>query len=113
MSGFIPNRNFIQEMVADPEYRERMLARAEEIRDSAETLMPRGEDERLGHLADKFVAGEDGYGAWVGNSDETPTASPEITVFHLAEFGSVHNPAYAPLRRAAIQAGLDLGPFKP
>lgn len=111
--AFVPNRNFIREIVKDPEYRDNMRAKAEEIRDDAAALMPRGEDERLGHLADKFEAGEDEYGAWVGNSETTPTKNPDITVYHLAEFGSVKNPPYAPLRKAAIRAGLDLGPFAP
>lgn len=113
MSLFVPNKNFVSELVQSDEYRQNMLAKAEAIRDDAAALMPRGEDERLGHLADKFVAGEDEYGAWVGNSEDTPTKNPEVTVYHLAEFGSEHNPAYAPLRRAAIQAGLDLGPHTP
>ena len=113
MALFKPNRKFISELVQDPEYRRNMLDRAEAIRDTAGSLMPRGADERLGHFADTFVAGEDDFGAWVGNSDATPTKNPEITVYHLAEFGSVNNPPYAPLRRAAVQHGLDLGPHKP
>lgn len=110
---FKPNPDFVSEMTADEEYRAGTRAKAEEIRDKASTLMPRGEDERFGHLADKFVAGEDEYGAWVGNSETELTKNPDITIFHLAEFGSKTNPAYAPLRRAAIEAGLDLGPHEP
>lgn len=112
-SLFVPNEDFVSELVADPEYRAGMRAKAEEIRDAAASKMPRGEDARFGHLADKFVAGEDEQGAWVGNSETEQTRNPDITIFHLAEFGSAKNPAYAPLRRAAIEAGLDLGPHKP
>lgn len=113
MIPFIPNQNFVEELVATPDYRKGMIDKAEEIRDAAAEIMPRGEDERFGHLADKFVAGEDEYGAWVGNSETEATANPEVTIFHLAEFGSAKNPAYAPLRRAALAAGLDLGPHQP
>lgn len=56
------------------------------------------------------------HDAWksIGSTGPTMTvAGPEVTVYstdpfwHLIEFGSVNNPAYAPMRRAVARHGLN------
>lgn len=63
---------------------------AEKVGEQAARLTPRGE---TGKAAERFVVDEN----LVGNEDP---------FFHLIEWGSVNNPVYAPLRRAARALGL-------
>lgn len=99
--AFIPNPAFQAQMEASDETRDGLQAFAEDqvaplARANAEAAgepwMP-----RAGHELIEVEVTEDGV--YVVNSDWAA---------HLAEFGSVNNPVIAPLRRAAMAAGLDV-----
>ena len=79
---------------------EALAAVAGQVKTEAEHMMPRGSDERRGHMADKFYIGTEGQQVFVSNADRW--------FYHLAEFGSANNPPYAPLRRGARAAGCRL-----
>jgi hypothetical protein len=100
MAHFRLNPSFARLMVAEAEMKAGLRAIGEDVKGHAENFMPRGPDPRHGHMADKFRVVEEDGEIRVGNTDEA--------FFHLAEFGSLKNPPYAPLRRAAQAAGLEL-----
>ena len=88
---FRKSPTFERDLERQREYRAGMNEAAEAVKAAAERNTPRG----TGRTADSYVV----EGNVVGNTDP---------FFHLTEFGSVNNPAYAPLRRGVRQAGLRL-----
>lgn len=100
MTAFRPNPNATRELADSARARATLMEFGKEIRDHAEQLMPRGENERRGHTADSFVV--------VEQDGEIRVGSTNPSFFHLIEFGSAHNPVYAPLRRAVRAAGMEL-----
>lgn len=94
---FIPDKTFIAQLQASPEYRAAALDWGKALQDAAEAVTPRGSDPRRGHVADKYVTEEIPNGVSVGNTDP---------FFHLVEWGSAKNPPYAPLRRGVQAVGL-------
>jgi hypothetical protein len=96
---FLPNPKFLEELMGEGDFHDGLVETAEAVADNAKTAMPRGMDERRGHIADAFEVVEDGDQVFVVNLD---------SFFHLAEWGSINNPVYAPLRRGVQAAGLRL-----
>lgn len=94
---FVPNRNFEKEMAADASVRKSLMEAVEPAREQAEQfaaearIMPRG--------SQAIVVGEDDEGVYLANTDYGG---------HMAEWGSVNSPPYAPLRRGVEAAGLEL-----
>lgn len=97
MSRFAANRHLETELARDPKIRAFVHARAEAVKAAGEAIARTFSDS--GHYADSFVIEDTPDGTAVGNTD---------VAGHLIEFGSVNNPAHAPLRRGARAAGLDL-----
>lgn len=97
MSVFIPDPTFIRDFPTNPDTVAKLTERAGSVAERAAVLMPRGQSEARGHIADKFKVEVVDDEVRVGNTDP---------FFHLAEFGSVNNEAYAPLRRSAASLGL-------
>jgi hypothetical protein len=94
---FIPNPAFVEELQAQPLYNAALERGANEAKKEAEAIAPQGES---GYYASHFVVYKEENGSWVlGNTDFAA---------HWVEWGSVNNPAYAPLRRAVQAAGLHL-----
>jgi secreted PhoX family phosphatase len=99
--AFIPSTDFAAEANSDDEIRENLRGVAQEVADdatrNAEAVgapwMP-----RPGHELVEVTEDEDGD-VFVVNTDYGA---------HLQEFGSVNNPVHAPLRRAAIDRGLEV-----
>lgn len=93
---FIPNPNFLNELLEQPDYTAALKKAAEPAASAAESFahhaMPRKGRKRV------EVAEVDGK-VYISNSNYGA---------HLEEFGSVNNPPYAPLRRGATAAGLTL-----
>lgn len=97
---FEVNPNLAADFAADPEIERMLLATAWTIAQRAAMLMPVGPDPHLGHIRDFFRG---------GRADGHIVAFNTHPFFHLAEFGSRNNPAYAPLRRAVISLGMLFG----
>lgn len=97
---FVEDPTFADEMARDPEVRALVRATAEDVADGARSIAPRGRGWRgRRHYADSIeVDDRPGGGARVLTTDYFG---------HLVEYGSVNNPAYAPLRRAVDAEGLD------
>ena len=93
---FRPNPALIAELKAEGVVDLYIRERAESAKTEAESIAPRGE---TGWYADHFVLEEDGDVQRLGNTDFAA---------HWVEWGSIHNPPYAVLRRAAQAAGLHL-----
>jgi len=94
---FIPNPHFTEELKVQPLYKAALEAAANAAKENAEQVAPRGE---TGYYESAFVVFQDDDGNWVlGNTDFAA---------HWVEWGSVNNPAYAPLRRGVQAAGLHL-----
>lgn len=93
------NRGLAAEIRKGQPYSVCMREHGENVKRAASRSMPRGADPRRGHIRDKFVVVTDDKVVRVGNTDP---------FFHLIEFGSINNPAYAPLRRGVLTAGLRL-----
>lgn len=101
-TGFLPNPNFAKEMESSDEVREGLAEFAEnEVAPLAEAnaraagapWMP-----RAGH--DLIEVEDDGEAVWVAIAGDYGG--------HLYEYGSANSPVQAPLRRAAMAAGLDV-----
>lgn len=91
---FIPNPDFEEELRAQPEITE-ALAKAATVakgRTQPVRMMPRSG-------ADPIVVTVDGDAVSLGNTDYGA---------HLAEWGSIHNPPFAPLRRGVRASGIRL-----
>ena len=89
------DRRLEAELSRSPALRTFLLEEAERVKKLAEAEAP----DHTGFYKSRFAVDADADGVTIGNTD--PFA-------HLVEWGSIHNPAYAPLRRAARAAGLDL-----
>jgi hypothetical protein len=94
---FRPNPKFPAAMRASPEFVAAQMAAGEAIKEKAQTIAPRGHSHR--HYADRFDVMQHHGSVIVTNHD--PFA-------HLVEWGSVNNPPYGVLRRAAHAAGFPL-----
>ena len=94
--SFRPRRQFIGELKRGAEFQAKLDEAAREIKDKAERETPVGATEDTIH---GYVITKTPTTRRVGNTD---------FFFHLTEFGSVNNPAYAPLRRGVRAAGLRL-----
>lgn len=101
MGLFVANPKLDEELLADPEVRQGLAESAEPARQMAEIFaeqarapwMPRS------GASSTVVVEEQDDGVWLINTDHAG---------HLMEWGSVNNPAHAPLRRGAQAAGLRL-----
>lgn len=91
---FKPAKDIQGVFQGDGEYRENVLKRAEQL--AASVTEPR----ETGDFVDSVEAAE------VDGEIHLRSTDP---FWHLIEFGSANNPAYAPLRRAVQAAGLRLG----
>lgn len=91
------------ELGADPRFRRSLLARGIDVRKAIAGNLPsgRGGGRRVAAFARKAYADLAGSGA-----DVEVHVGTRWRLGHIIEFGSVNNPAYAPLRRAARQTGL-------
>ena len=90
---FIPNKNLGKELEAQPQYNSGLAKAAEPAKAAAEKFAPR--IMRRNPQAMQIVV--EGRKVYLGNTDYGA---------HLAEYGSVNNPPYAPLRRGVRAAGL-------
>jgi hypothetical protein len=96
MPRFRKNPNFEREFRADAMFGAALAAAAgavaSESRGVAHRIMPRGRGEQITvvHEGTEVFVTNQAYGA------------------HLDEFGSINNPAYAPLRRGVNAAGFHL-----
>lgn len=93
---FRPNSRARAQLERDPAYRQLRRHAARAAAGAARAIAPVG---RTGDYQDSIDDRE--YGDEVVVESTDPFA-------HLVEFGSVNNPAYAPLRRGVRAAGLDL-----
>lgn len=89
------NRKLASQITSEAEYRRVMYDHAKDVATAARRNTPRKTGTAQRSIA---ITYEDGVYR-VGGFDP---------FFHLIEFGSIHNPAYAPLRRGVIGAGLKL-----
>jgi len=96
MTNFRPNRQARAQLARQPEHKKMLREQAERVKDSAERETPIGE---TGDTIDRYAIVEFPTRMRVLNHDP---------FFHLTEFGSVNNAAYAPLRRGVRRAGLRL-----
>jgi hypothetical protein len=94
---FIPNKDFIKELEVEPEQVKALENAAEAVAEEANKLR-------------KNIMREEGA-VLVRNDSNRFQADVYIVNVdpggHLDEWGSVNNPAYAPLRRAVSAVGLD------
>ena len=98
--AFIPNPAFPKQIEAEDEYREGVAKVAEDVKGQAEPMlrsigapwMPRKNHDLL-------EVQDDGQNVYLVNTDHGG---------HLQEYGSKNNPPHAPLRRAAMAAGLEV-----
>ena len=93
--GFRLSPGFRQKLERSPTIQTMKRREANKVRRTAQALAPRGTE----HYAKSLSVQEDG--------DQVAVVSTDIAA-HLIEFGSVNNPVYAPLRRAAEAQGLRL-----
>lgn len=94
MKGFKPNRGLVSELKRSPEIQAVLDQAAESVKSAAERETPIGATEDTIHA---YKITRTATSRSVGNTDP---------FFHLTEYGSVNNPAYAPLRRGVHAAGL-------
>lgn len=94
---FRPNPTFAAEMARTPRMQRVLLEAAQAIADEGRNAVPVGDDPRRGHIRDRIRATQ--------QHGDTRTEIDD-PFGHLAEWGSVNNPAYAPLRRGVEAAGL-------
>ena len=92
---YVPNPLFSQLLHASQEFREGIAEIAEDAADGAREVAP----EQTGAYRDSIEV--------VQSGSETAVVTKDFAG-HIIEFGSVNNPAYAPLRNGARKAGLRL-----
>lgn len=97
MKRFRPNRNAEAELRRERRFMPALRDAGENVKRHAEAMSPRGTSAR--GVATRFRVVEDGDRVRVINDD---------AFYHLVEFGSVNNAAYAPMRRGVRAAGLRL-----
>lgn len=94
---FRPQPGFRQQLEASPTARAVVEGIAQQlVKPAVEAIAPRG---KSGQYHESIVVVRDGDTVGVGSTD---------WAWHWVEFGSVNNPAYAPLRRGVRAAGLRL-----
>lgn len=93
MRAFVPNANF--DLMADDEVRANLTRLMEPVRQQVVAVAP----VHTRRYARSIVVVEIDGRVYLGSTD--PFA-------HLVEWGSVNNPAYAPLRRGVQNAGMRL-----
>jgi hypothetical protein len=98
MAGFKVDRNASREIARQPQFKARVRDEGERVKRHGEVLSPDGQSKHPGYRK-RFKVTMPGNFARVSNTD---------IAAHLVEFGSVNNPPYAVLRRAARAAGLRL-----
>jgi hypothetical protein len=101
MSDFTYNPAVEKQLLRDPNMAQMLATYAEAGAENARADAPTGHRHRGLHYRDSIHAavGVDGRGPF-GRVFSVDFAA------HLVEFGSVHNPAYAPLRRGVEATGL-------
>lgn len=97
---FIPEPGGITEILTSEEALGLCLSVVDAAAKVAKDLTPRGE---TGFEQAAVVSG----GAQVVDNVATAQFGSVSQTWHITEFGSVHNPAYAPLRNAARGLGID------
>lgn len=100
---FIPEPGGVTEIVTSEEALALCLSIAEIGAKVARDLTPEGE---TGFERKAIVSG----GAQVVDNVATAQFGSVSQTWHMTEFGSVHNPAYAPLRNAAQGLGIEFRP---
>jgi hypothetical protein len=93
--SFKANKNLTKELAREPWAREMLQENVDAVEEEAMRASPLGSD-FVGYYG-RFKTIVRRLTGTVGNTD---------VAAHLIEFGSVNNPAYAPLRRGVQAAGL-------
>jgi hypothetical protein len=96
VSRFKRNPGLVKQLAREPWAREMLRENAEAVEREAKRNSPLGSS-FVGYY-DRFVTRVHRDSATVGNQDFAA---------HLVEWGSINNPAYAPLRRGVAAAGLE------
>lgn len=90
MGRYAPNPKFLDTLAVSPTMRRTVEQATKAVKRNVSQSAPRA----TGYYARRIVSGvvptDDGWVGRVGSEDP---------FWHLVEFGSVNNPAYAPLRR--------------
>lgn len=100
---FIPNPGFPDELGNSPGMRRMLKGAAEAVQDGIAAELPSGRTggRRVAPYATQSFATVQGTGR-----DAHGVAGTRWKLAHIIEFGSINNPAYAPLRKAAIRTGM-------
>lgn len=95
------NPDGLHELLTGPGAAKHLTDTAKALADEAERLTPVGSSNR--HAAETLTS----TGAEIENGELVARAGSTYPFWHLIEFGSVNNPPYRPLTRAAENLGLD------
>lgn len=98
-----PNPAMLDELGNDQQFRRFLLARGIDVKRGIKTQLPVGKTggRRVKSFAGLSYADMDGAGR-----DVAVAVGTRWRLGHLIEFGGPRNPAYAPVRKAAVAAGL-------
>jgi len=105
VTKFVASPGFIPGLMADPKFQGAILAKGIDVRKGIKGNLPSGASggRRVAAYARKAYAEKDGQGR-----DFRVVVGTRWRLGHLIEFGSVNNPAYSPLRKSVLAAGLRL-----
>lgn len=100
---FQPNPAFLDELGNDPKFRRYLANQGLKVKNGIRGNLPSGAGggRDVAPYARKSFAEIEG----VGREVEVHVGT-KWRLGHIIEFGSTNNPAYAPLRKSAIQSGL-------
>jgi hypothetical protein len=97
------NPRVVEEVCSDPRLHRLLLARAIDVKKGIAGNLPSGATggKRVSSYSRKAYAEIEGAGR-----DAHAVVGTKWRLGHIIEFGSVNNPAYAPLRKSVRQTGL-------
>jgi hypothetical protein len=100
---FRPDPGLADELGGDPAFRRWVLARAIDVRKEIPSRLPVGRSggRRVQAFARKSFAEVEGTGR-----DVHAVVGTKWRLGHIIEFGSVNNPAYAPVRKSVLALGM-------
>jgi hypothetical protein len=99
---FKPNPSLDDEMGNDPAMRRVLLGASIGVRKGIAANLPgRGASGRTAGFSRRAYAEVEGAGREVHG-----VVGTRWRLGHIIEFGSVHNPAYSPLRKSVLQSGM-------
>lgn len=100
---FEPSRRLPDDLGNDPAFRRMLLSKGIAVRKGIADQLPSGRTggRRVAPFARQAFAEPDGTGR-----DVSVAVGTRWRLGHIIEFGSVNSPAYAPVQRAAMAAGL-------